>query len=142
MSTSKTRAATPLPPYYGPKVVVRIYDGKFSFAIVSRGHTSGETKTMASTQFEAVDARRCFPCWDEPAMKATFSCTLIVDQGLTALSNMPETCSSLLASGKRRVSFATTPKMSTYLLAFVVGEFDCLQLYTANKVSTRWNEMP
>ena len=56
---------------------------------------------MLSTQFEALDARRCFPCWDEPARKATFGTKLIVDEGLTAFSNMPVTEQTLLAGGKK-----------------------------------------
>lgn len=61
----------------------------------------GESKFMLSTQFEALDARRCFPCWDEPARKATFGTKLIVDEGLTAFSNMPVTEQTLLAGGKK-----------------------------------------
>ena len=51
-------------------------------------HPSGETRYTATTQFEAADARRCFPCWDEPALKATFDVTLIADKDKTVLSNM------------------------------------------------------
>ena len=83
---------------------------------------NGTKKVMVSTQFEALDARRAFPCWDEPAVKATFSVTLIVPAHLTALSNMPEVSSTYLP-GKvpgglmmKRVVFDTSPKMSTYLL--------------------------
>eukprot|EP00750_Incisomonas_marina_P027114 INCI6130.1.p1 GENE.INCI6130.1~~INCI6130.1.p1 ORF type:complete len:924 (-),score=171.94 INCI6130.1:120-2891(-) len=97
----------------------------------------GKDQVMASTQFEAIDARRCFPCWDEPALKATFECTLTVKQSFSVLSNMPELSNTLLVDGRRRVHFAETPRMSTYLLAFVVGEFDCLQQFTANKVAVR-----
>jgi len=92
---------------------------------------------MASTQFEALDARRAFPCWDEPSVKATFSVTMIVDQHLTALSNMPEVATVHLAAGKKKVSFAISPKMSTYLLAFCVGEFDMVGATTKNGVAIR-----
>ena len=51
-------------------------------------HPNGETCYTATTQFEAADARRCFPCWDEPALKATFDVTLIADKDKTVLSNM------------------------------------------------------
>ena len=87
----------------------------------------GATKTMASTQFEALDARRCFPCVDEPAAKAEFDVTLIVPSANTVFSNMPETVVTTLPGGRKRVEFERTPKMSTYLLAFVVGDFDFVQ---------------
>ncbi|CAN0102751.1 unnamed protein product, partial [Ectocarpus sp. 8 AP-2014] len=56
------------------------------------GYTTvdGEKRVMASTQFEALDARRCFPCWDEPARKAVFQVTLVVPRDRMAFSNMPE----------------------------------------------------
>ena len=85
----------------------------------------GREKTLASTQFESTDARRAFPCWDEPAFKAVFQVTLVVDQDLTAISNarvLRET--PLSGTGKKEVVFADTIKMSTYLVAFIVGEFE------------------
>ncbi len=82
----------------------------------------GNEHTIATTQFEATDARRAFPCWDEPAFKATFRTTLIVDDGLFAVTNASEIGRTALDSGKVEVRFDTTMKMSTYLVAFVVGE--------------------
>ncbi len=82
----------------------------------------GVEKVMATTQFEATDARRAFPCWDEPDLKATYGVTLVVDDGLMAVSNTSETGRRTLESGKIEVSFADTMKMSTYLVAFIVGE--------------------
>ena len=92
---------------------------------------------MASTQFESLDARRAFPCWDEPAVKATFSVTLVIAAHLTALSNMPDISSQHIAGGKRRVVFDVSPLMSTYLLAWAVGEFDMVQAMTKNGVTIR-----
>ena len=66
---------------------------------------------MASTQFEAIDARRAFPCWDEPAVKATFSVTIIVPGHITALSNMPEKSVEALKGGKKKFEFEITPKV-------------------------------
>jgi len=84
----------------------------------------GEGKTIATTQFEATDARRAFPCWDEPDLKATFSVELTVEDHLLALSNAAEISRVSLPSGKVKVSFSETMKMSTYLVAFIVGELE------------------
>ena len=89
--------------------------------------TSGQEKIVASTQFEALDARRAFPCVDEPAAKATFLVTLVVPRHLECFSNMPESHRVSIDSDLVEISFLETPKMSTYLLAFCVGEFDFVQ---------------
>jgi len=83
----------------------------------------GTQSVIASTQCESTDARRVFPGWDEPDFKAVFAITLVVDPDLTALSNGPEISSEIDRSGKRRVTFAETMPMSTYLVALVVGHF-------------------
>jgi len=84
----------------------------------------GNERVIATTQFEATDARRAFPCWDEPDFKASFAVTLIVDSTLTALSNGAALEEQDLGNGKRQVTFAETMPMSTYLVAFVVGQFE------------------
>ncbi|CAM9108486.1 unnamed protein product, partial [Phaeothamnion confervicola] len=98
---------------------------------------NGEKRIMASTQFEALDARRAFPCWDEPARKAVFEVTMVVPNDRTAFSNMPEAESHELPGGKREIKFLPSPKMSTYLLAFCVGEFDFVQGLTKHGVLCR-----
>jgi Peptidase M1 N-terminal domain/Peptidase family M1 domain len=90
----------------------------------------GNSKIMGSTQFEALDARRAFPCVDEPAAKAVFGLSMTIPAHLTCFSNMPEASAASLSRTKKRVAFLDTPKMSTYLLAFCVGEFDCVQRMT------------
>jgi puromycin-sensitive aminopeptidase len=86
---------------------------------------TGQEKRLASTQFESTDARRAFPCWDEPAFKAVYQVTLVVDENLTAISNARVVRQTVLPeSGKKEVVFADTIKMSTYLVAFIVGEFE------------------
>ncbi len=84
----------------------------------------GNERVIATTQFEATDARRAFPCWDEPDFKASFAVTLIVDDALTAISNGAVVSEVDLGNGKRQVVFAETMPMSTYLVAFVVGQFE------------------
>jgi puromycin-sensitive aminopeptidase len=81
----------------------------------------GERRTIGSTQFESTDARRAFPCWDEPDLKAVFAVTLVVKDGLLAISNGPEIERTDADDGRVRVRFADTMPMSTYLAAFVVG---------------------
>jgi puromycin-sensitive aminopeptidase len=84
---------------------------------------SGVTHTLAATQFEATDARRAFPCWDEPDFKAVFAVTLAIDPALSAVSNTA-VVAERTEGGKKVVTFADTIKMSTYLVAFVVGHLE------------------
>ena len=87
----------------------------------------GQTHVLAATQFEAVDARRAFPCWDEPAFKATFQVTLVVPEGFVAVSNTALVREEPAGPGRRAVVFAETMRMSTYLVAFVVGELEATE---------------
>ena len=83
----------------------------------------GTTKYLATTQFEAADARRAFPCWDEPMAKATFEISITADKKLSAISNMPVTSKKKM--GDRTLHrFAKTPAMSTYLVYLGVGDFE------------------
>ncbi|MHB8220083.1 MAG: M1 family metallopeptidase [Acidimicrobiales bacterium] len=85
----------------------------------------GVTHTIATTQMESTDARRAFPCWDEPDRKAVFDVTLVVDAGLAAYSNSPVLEETVVDGGaKRSVHFAPTMKMSSYLVAFIVGPLE------------------
>jgi puromycin-sensitive aminopeptidase len=83
----------------------------------------GATHSLAATQFEATDARRAFPCWDEPDFKAVFATTLVIDPTLIAVSNTT-IAAETRADGKKVVRFADTIKMSTYLVAFIVGRIE------------------
>ncbi|MCC7106507.1 MAG: M1 family metallopeptidase, partial [Chloroflexi bacterium] len=85
---------------------------------------AGQEKVLACTQFESTDARKAFPCWDEPDLKAVFKIALVVDQHLAAISNAAMVSETPLPDGKKRVEFAETMKMATYLVACIVGELD------------------
>src|SRR5262249_15748220 len=90
--------------------------------------SKGPRRKYAVTQFEPTDSRRAFPSFDEPDKKATFDLSVIVDKGDTAITN-----SKLISDSpgpgenKHTQKFATTPKMSTYLVAIIVGDFQCLE---------------
>ena len=91
----------------------------------------GEYHLMFSTQFESCDARRAFPCFDEPNLKASFDLTIEIPDDQTALSNMPEIESMKGSkSGLKVVSFERTPKMSTYLLAWTVADLEYVETFT------------
>jgi puromycin-sensitive aminopeptidase len=87
----------------------------------------GTTHTIATTQFEATDARRAFPCFDEPDRKAVFAVTLDVEEAMTACSNGAIVSEEALPGGRRRVRFSETIPMSTYLVAFVVGPLEATE---------------
>ncbi|KAI2792428.1 Aminopeptidase 2 [Penicillium oxalicum] len=83
---------------------------------------NGKTEYIASTQMEPTDCRRAFPCFDEPALKAKFTVTLVADKDMTCLSNMDVASETDVQGGaKKAVKFNTSPLMSTYLVAFIVG---------------------
>ena len=87
---------------------------------------SNARKVMLGTQFEATDARRFFPCWDEPAFRARFQLSVVVPEKWLAVSNMPVESEQKIADGKE-VRFASTPPMSSYLNVFVAGELDSIE---------------
>src|SRR5262249_11223327 len=97
---------------------------------------SGVSRTMAATQFEATDARRAFPCWDEPSFKAVFAVTLAIDPALTAVSNTA-IVSEASENGRKVVRFADTIVMSTYLVAFVVGELEATDAIPVSRTPLR-----
>ncbi|MGH9059363.1 MAG: M1 family metallopeptidase, partial [Acidimicrobiales bacterium] len=102
----------------------------------------GKSRTIATTQFEATDARRAFPCWDEPDRKAVFSVTLEVPPGLAAYSNTAAAGEEDLGNGRRRVRFADTMPMSTYLVAYLVGPFEATGAVDVDGVPLRVVHVP
>jgi aminopeptidase N len=106
------------------------YHGKIGlstlgFFAMDYDSASGNHRTIA-TNFEPASERRFMPSWDEPAFKATFNISTDVPAGLTAVSNMPIASTESLDNGASRVHFATTPKMSTYLLFLAIGDFELI----------------
>ncbi|RZV41646.1 MAG: M1 family peptidase [Acidimicrobiales bacterium] len=97
----------------------------------------GVEHTIATTQFQSTDARRAFPCWDEPDFKATFAISLVVDPDMMAISNGAELSRVERSSGKVAVAYETTMVMSTYLVAFVVGPLEVSETAWAGDVPVR-----
>ena len=103
---------------------------------------SGKEKVLATTQFESTDARRAFPCWDEPDFKATYKVALEIDEKLTGLSNASVESEKKLANGKKEIHFKETMKMSTYLVAFIIGELEATEPKMADGKPIRIYSVP
>ena len=97
----------------------------------------GTEHTIAATQFQSTDARRAFPCFDEPDMKATFGVSLIVSEDLLAVSNGAQASRTPLGNGTDRVAFVDTIPLSTYLVAFVVGPLEATEPVDVDGVPVR-----
>jgi aminopeptidase N len=102
----------------------KIYQQASGLFALDYKDTSGAEKRSLFTQFEAPDARRFVPSWDEPNYKATFALTATVPADQMAVSNMPIASQKAAGENLVDVTFKTSPKMSTYLLFFGLGEFD------------------
>ncbi len=133
-------AAAPLPP--GKATLALNFTGVLNdkmrgFYRSAYTRPDGSKGVLATTQFESTSARRAFPCFDEPALKASFEAALTVPDKLIALSNMPESGRTPAGPGRCRVQYARSPVMPTYLLAFCVGEFDRLEAKTRDGILVR-----
>jgi aminopeptidase 2 len=132
---SQQTILVPLPGMIGGSIKLQqTFKGRLNDAKMMAGFmrsrykdVDGKERWIASTQGQPTGIRQIFPCADEPGLKATFSATLIVDQGLTCLSNMDVASSHSRPNGKKTVVFNKTPLMSTYLVAFVVGELNFIE---------------
>ena len=94
-------------------------------------------KILATTQFEAIHAREAFVCVDEPSAKAIFEISLTVPDQMTAVSNTNAVTEAPAEAGMKKVSFAPTPKMSKYLIAFIVGELEHVEATAKGDISVR-----
>jgi puromycin-sensitive aminopeptidase len=102
----------------------------------------GTTRTIATTQFESTDARRAFPCWDEPDLKAVFGVTIVTAPDLLAISNGPEVDREDTGDARVRIRFDDTMVMSTYLVAFVVGPLEATEPVDVDGVPLRIVHQP
>lgn len=103
----------------------------------SKYEHDGTEYHMATTQFESTDARRAFPCFDEPAHKAIFEVSVTVPSDRTVISNTVETNVAEHDGGFKTVSFAPSPTMSSYLVAMIVGHFEHIQTKTKSGTLVR-----
>src|SRR5579862_4577243 len=105
----------------------------------------GHTERMLVTQFESTDARRMFPGWDEPAFKATFRLAVTIPKDLAAVSNMPIHSEAVAGTGAgghplKRVEFAETPKMSSYLLELTIGDLESIKGHAGKTEIGVWTQ--
>ena len=119
----------PLPP--GPARLEIVFNGEILERLRGFYRSQKDGARYAATQFEAADARRAFPCFDEPEFKARFALTLVVPPGVTADRQRAATRETrTLGGGRKRVRFAETPPISSYLVAYCVGPFEATPVAT------------
>ncbi|XP_043263410.1 putative aminopeptidase-2 [Colletes gigas] len=127
----------------GSKITIAIkYSGSLNeemrgFYRSSYTTSNGDTRWLAATHLEPVGARKLFPCFDEPAMKANFTMQVTLEKGYNAISNMPIEKSTTIGNGGLGIKFQETPKMSTYLVALVVSDFNYIVYNDIYKVWSR-----
>jgi puromycin-sensitive aminopeptidase len=131
----------------GDAVLELQFDGEISHGLLGFYRSTyvdeaGVERVLAATQFEAPHARAAFPCFDEPEFKAIFAITLVVADGLLAISNGPEIDREKLPDGDIRVRFGPTIPMSTYLVAWVVGPLEVTEPVDAGGVAVRVAHVP
>lgn len=137
-----------------------LYPGSYTLTVIFEGNITrnmegiypcfyrhgGKEQKLIATQFESHHAREAFPCIDEPEAKATFTLTLTAPKTKAVLSNTPTarvvTGKSTDGAGLQTTTFETTPRMSTYLLAFAIGDMDYLEATTKDGVLVRTYATP
>ncbi|MEM9612732.1 MAG: M1 family metallopeptidase [Actinomycetota bacterium] len=138
------RPPQPLAP--GPIAVELTFSGAFNDQLVGPYLSTftddeGATRKLATTQFEATHARKCFPCWDEPAFKATFALSLTIDEAHDAVANSSE-IDRITEGGRTTINFAPTMVMSTYLVAFAAGPLEITEPIMVDGVPLRIVHVP
>jgi puromycin-sensitive aminopeptidase len=118
----------PVPLPVGPARLEIAFNGEILERLRGFYRSQKDGARYASTQFEAADARRAFPCFDEPEFKARFALTLVVPPGVTAVSNGPQLRTRKLPDGRSEIHFQETPPISSYLVAYSVGPFEATPL--------------
>ncbi len=146
VDNQKERMTICLPKKITGKIILEIsFSGKINDRMagfyVSKYYSGGAWKYNAVTQFEESDARRAFPCFDHPSKKATFIIEMVIDENLVAISNGPIIEEKSMDNGRKLIIFQQTPRMSTYLLFFAVGEFEFIE-DTNEEVLIRAGTMP
>jgi puromycin-sensitive aminopeptidase len=131
----------------GPARITYEYSGTLNdklcgFYASTYADADGVVHTIAATQCQATDARKVFPCWDEPDFKAVFGITVVVKPNLTAISNEAVRHSATLASGNKAITFEDTMVMSTYLVCIVVGELEHTETVMVGEVPLRVYHRP
>jgi alanyl aminopeptidase len=121
------RIGLPKPVGPGPITIAIAYDAPFNERLVGLYKTPEAGVDYVFSQFEAIDARWAFPCFDEPVFKTPFDVTLTVPADDVAITNTLQLSEEKLDNGKKRVKFAQTKPLPTYLLAFAVGPFDIVE---------------
>ncbi len=130
------RFATPIGP--GPATLTLVFHGEILERLRGLYRSLKDGGRYAATQFESADARRAFPCFDEPEFKARFALTLAIPEELTAIANGTLVEEKRLAAGRKEVTFSETPPISSYLVAFLVGPFEATPtVATADGVPVR-----
>ncbi|HEX3771764.1 MAG TPA: M1 family metallopeptidase [Polyangiaceae bacterium] len=111
----------------GPAAIEIAYDAPFAGDLAGLYRVQERGRWYAYSQFESTDARRAFPCFDEPGFKTPYAITITAPAGLVALSNSPETGAAATSDGAVAHTFAASPPLPSYLVAFAVGDFDVLE---------------
>ena len=128
------RAGAPLA--VGQHTLAIDFEGPFNTQAVALYRMEQDGLGYAFTQFEAADARKCFPCFDEPGFKVPYEVTLLVPEGMEALANTPEVARDT-TGGHTTVRFEGTRPLPTYLVAFAVGPFDVVRCQEKTRVPIR-----